>query len=538
MKPFQLVPCAVLLLCGLVTRGGCKPLETSSERLVGEVKADITAVTGLLNGELTRNGLGEEGKDVDLDKMLSGENKGEAEENFQIPGFEKPLSTGVIWVMEQAALQGYNEKTAHEWANFGQGAPEVGELPNDLPDVELSQEKFKSMMDKSKSYAPVEGLVDMRSKIADMYNARYRKGKASQYSAENVMIASGGRTAMSRIAHVLNKDSRVAHFSPEYTAYKFMLSAKGVKDIFSILLKPEDNFGISNEDLNKILVEKKIETLVMSNPCNPTGQAFEGEKLEKLVQLSNFAKNQKGQQRTIVFDEFYSWYNMLGPLGESLSAAKYVEDVNKDAVVIINGLTKNMRRAGHRLSWVLGPPEAIAALKAVGSAMDGGASHLDQLIAYPEFDLKRLEKRRLALQTHFRDKREYVLNRLERMGLKVDVPPKWTFYSNLSHLPQPLNNGMGFFEECLKERVIVVPGKFFDIDPNGTRDPLKSETQHFARLSFGPEKDTLIKGLDGIQRVLLKHKVKLPTDGHVVNLAKDVDPLDSSSGFQKLTISK
>lgn len=46
------------------------------------------------------------------------------------------------------------------------------------------------------------------------------------------------------------------------------------------------------------------------------------------------------------------------------------------------------------------------------------------------------------------------------MGLKVTVPPEATFYIwlDLGKLPEGMRNGMSFFEECLKEKVIVVPG--------------------------------------------------------------------------------
>lgn len=50
----------------------------------------------------------------------------------------------------------------------------------------------------------------------------------------------------------------------------------------------------------------------------------------------------------------------------------------------------------------------------------------------------------MALQRHFKTKRDYVLKRLAKLGLKVDIPPTSTFYIwlNLENLPAPLNNGL------------------------------------------------------------------------------------------------
>jgi len=45
----------------------------------------------------------------------------------------------------------------------------------------------------------------------------------------------------------------------------------------------------------------------------------------------------------IIFPKFYSWYyygKEEGDLGKSVSSAEYVEDVNSDCVVIVDGLTK------------------------------------------------------------------------------------------------------------------------------------------------------------------------------------------------------
>jgi aspartate/methionine/tyrosine aminotransferase len=50
----------------------------------------------------------------------------------------------------------------------------------------------------------------------------------------------------------------------------------------------------------------------------------------------------------------------------------------------------------------------------------------------------------MALQKHFKSKRDHVLARLKDMGLEVQIPPTSTFYIwlNLEGLPEPINNGL------------------------------------------------------------------------------------------------
>ena len=111
--------------------------------------------------------------------------------------------------------------------------------------------------------------------------------------------------------------------------------------------------------------------------------------------------------------------------------------------------------------------------------------------------------------------------------MPVAIPPQATFYIwlDLSVLPAPLNDGLTFFEECLREKTIVVPGIFFEINPSHRRDLFQSPCHHFVRISFGPPIEDLDKGLNAIERVFRRAKkegtkaigvdlVKSPTQGH------------------------
>lgn len=91
------------------------------------------------------------------------------------------------------------------------------------------------------------------------------------------------------------------------------------------------------------------------------------------------------------------------------------------------------------------------------------APHPLQAAAIPLIDPARFDGDRIALQTLFRNKRDYVLKRLRDMGFVIKNPPTATFYLwlDLSSLPKPLNSGLVFFEEALKEKVIVVCVRHF-----------------------------------------------------------------------------
>ncbi|KAI0691366.1 pyridoxal phosphate-dependent transferase [Cytidiella melzeri] len=405
-----------------------------------------------------------------------------------VPGIEHPGSTGVIYCSDCAMANGFSYASSHEWSNLGQGAPEVGDIPGAPPRLTSIPLPTDSL-----EYAPT---TDLREAVAHLYNTTYRQGKRSQYTYENVCIVPGGRAGLSRIAAVVGD---------VYCVRTIICSKKWSSIYLTFASVAESKYRLDLDQLRKDIRIQGLEVVLMSNPCNPTGQVVRGEELKELVQLS------RESGTNLILDEFYSWYiypENEAEFGQSVSSAEYIDDVNDDSVVIVDGLTKNWRLPGFRVCWVLGPKNLITALSQSGSFLDGGANHPLQLVAIPLLEPEHVHAEKVALQKHFKHKRDHVLKRLARLGLKVSVPPQATFYIwlNLEHLPAPLNNGVTFFKELLKEKCIGVPGIFFDINPLHRRNLFSSPCHHFIRLSFGPPIKVLNMGVDAIARVLKRAK--------------------------------
>ncbi len=54
---------------------------------------------------------------------------------------------------------------------------------------------------------------------------------------------------------------------------------------------------------------------------------------------------------------------------------------------------------------------------------------------------------------------------------------------------------MGFFRAALEEKVICVPGEFFDINPGKRRSGRSSRFRTYACFFFGPEEDVVVEGV-------------------------------------------
>ncbi|KAI8886053.1 PLP-dependent transferase [Backusella circina FSU 941] len=419
-----------------------------------------------------------------------------AKKEEKIYGIEHPGSTGVIYVMDRAFKRGFTY-SSEDWANFGQGAPEVGHIDGcaEKPKtIDIPQECYE--------YAPTSGVKELRNAVANLYNEVYRKDKESKYTYENVCIVPGGRAGLTRVAAVIG-DVNVGYFLPEYTAYEQMLSVFKRFVPIPTTLEEESQYHIDPETIRKEISNRGLGVIVASNPRNPTGQVIQGDELAKLVEIA------KSRHTTLVMDEFYSAYIYGDTPGQTISISEYVDDVNCDPVILIDGLTKNFRMPGFRVCWIVGPKSVISSMDSAGSFLEGGANHPLQVAAIPFLDPCKFKNEATSLQAHFRMKRDYVLMRLRNMGFEIRVPPNATFYIwlDLSHLPSPINIGLNFFEECLKEKVIVVPGIFFDVNPSHRRELFESPCHHFVRLSFGPPLEQLKKGLDNMERVIAKFKI-------------------------------
>jgi aspartate/methionine/tyrosine aminotransferase len=280
-------------------------------------------------------------------------------------------------------------------------------------------------------------------------------------------------------------------------------------------LSEEDGYHIHPDKIAEEIA-RGTSVILTSNPRNPTGKVV---KNPELAEIQNICRD----RATLVMDEFYGGYNYTSNCdGTTISSAENIEDVDEDDVLIIDGLTKRFRLPGWRIAWIVGPKEFIKAIGSCGSYLDGGANVPFQEAAVSMLEPTKVRNEMKALQRHFmvtppflifslvliinneQDKRDYVISRLREMGFIIKTVPDSTFYLwlDLEKLPEEISDGLNFFQACLEEKVIVVPGIFFDLNPSKRRDLFDSPCHHFVRFSYGPRMEVLKKGLDGIERVV------------------------------------
>ncbi len=410
---------------------------------------------------------------------------------------------GVIYVVAEAMKLGF--RNGHpDWCNLGQGQPEVGEMegaPPRIRSIEIAPEDH--------AYGPIDGTPELRAKVAEHYNRLFRRGKKSKYGPQNVSVAAGGRLMLTRIFAALG-DVNVGYQIPDYTAYEDMIAYHQHR--FTPVPVPaseEFGFAIRPEEFRREVEGRGLEAFVLSNPCNPTGRVLR----EK--ELASYVATARELSSTLVLDEFYSHFVYDGrkPGKGPVSGAEFVEDVERDPVLLVDGLTKSFRYPGWRVGWAVGPSAMIDTLGRAASAIDGGPSRPIQRAALEALEPERADQETNALRSVFSRKRNLMTDRLKELGVRFARESESTFYvwGSIADLPEPLDDGEAFFRAGLERKVMTVPGVFFDVNP-GKRRHGPSPFRPWVRFSFGPPIENVALGLDRLEEMVAEARgTKLAT---------------------------
>ena len=401
---------------------------------------------------------------------------------------------GVAQAMVDAAEFGYRNGRP-DWCNLGQGQPDVGRIegaPNRLTWITLEPH--------DQSYGPAGGIEELREAVANHYNRLYRSSEDSKYKKENVSIAAGGRLMLSRIFSTFGSIS-VGYKFPDSSAYHNVFShhLDRIKPV-PVQAGPDESFHLDPARLSEVMVAQKLRGFLIGNPCNPTGDLIRDAELKAYLTAARKSKC------TLILDESYSHY-IYGedgaPGSGPVSAATYVRNIEKDPVLIVDGLGKNFRYPGWRLSWVVGPSSVIANLERAATGFDGGPSLPSQRLAIKALDPERAEEETTAVRRLFAKKRLVMLEGLEALGIRCEHAPMGTFYvwADVSGLPRPLNTADGFFKAGVGKKVVTVPGRFFDVNPGGGHPPMK-QLKKWVRFSFGPSEDKITTGLERLGEII------------------------------------
>ena len=234
----------------------------------------------------------------------------------------------------------------------------------------------------------------------------------------------------------------------------------------------EERWSVDPDRVSRAMT-KRTRLVVISSPHNPSGGVVSPDAIRALGDLA------EKHDAWVLVDEVYRDAVYGGPRESSADA--------HPRCIATNSLTKSYGLLGLRCGWAMGAPDVVERIRRARDAVDAVGAYPTEVASSRAFAIiDRLEKRARAII-------EPNLERLVRfMDSRSDV--EWVRPDGGTvAFPRLVGESDtdAFAERLLRDHeTAVVPGRFFGAPP------------HF-RIAFGVAPETLERGLEAIERVLL-----------------------------------
>ena len=348
----------------------------------------------------------------------------------------------------------------------------VGE-PDFATPWHICENAIHSMSTGHTHYTANRGLLELRQEICKFHKEHYNQ----IYDPENeVIVTIGGSEAIDlAMRALLNPGDEVIVLDPNYVAYAPSVSLSGGV-VVPLQLKEEHEFKLKREDLEKVITPK-TKAMIINYPSNPTGGVMTKEDYEEIIDLI------KETGIYVISDEIYAELSF----DQEFSSLAQFNDI-KDQIIVVNGFSKAFAMTGWRLGYCLANKEVSEIMNKIHQYVIMSAPIMSQYAAIEA--LKNGYDDVLMMKADYLKRRNFLVNRLNRMGLKTNIP-HGTFYV-FCNIKNTNLSSEEFCEELLKKyKVACVPGNAFG--PSG---------EGFARISYAYSIDHIKEAMMRLEKFI------------------------------------
>ncbi|RNL18695.1 aminotransferase [Slackia faecicanis] len=369
--------------------------------------------------------------------------------------------------LDSLQLSGIRRITAKAKQTPGCVLLTLGEPDGNTAD-EVKREVGVSLEANDTHYPPNNGKEGLRNTLS-AHMAR----RGLSYSADEVIVTCGATEALFvALTCVMNPGDEVIVPTPAFGLYESIVTLN--RGVFVALDTSKTEFQIDDEALRSV-ASPRTKAIVITSPNNPTGCAYDE---ESLAAVARFACEHDvfvicdDVYASLVYDDFpYRGF-----------ACRYPD--LRDRVIVCDSFSKPYAMTGWRLGWVAADASIAAQMAKIHQYMVSSVPSFVQRAAE-----RALEQDVAPARGVYRERRDYVLRRLDAMGLPC-VHPAGAFYA----FPSIERFGMPSEEFCLRlideEGVALVPGSCFS-------------AEGFVRLSYCCSMESIEAGLDRLERFVL-----------------------------------
>ncbi len=326
-------------------------------------------------------------------------------------------------------------------------------------------------------YTPVDGTPSLKQAVID----KFQRDNGFDYAPDQILVSSGGKQSFYNLAQaLLDPGDEVIIPAPYWVSYPDMvLLAEGVP-VF-IHAGAEQQFKMTPAQLRGAITEQ-TRLVVINSPSNPTGMAYSRDELAALGEVLR-----EHPRILIATDDMYE--HIVWEKGSFVNILNACPDLY-ERTIVLNGVSKAYSMTGWRIGYAGGPAALIKAMKKIQSQSTSNPASISQAAA--EAALNGPQDCISEMLVHFKERHDYVVDRLNRIPGVECLPTDGTFYvfpsvTGMIEAIDGVKNDLDLAEYLIEQAgVAVVPGTAF------------GQGGHI-RISIATSMDNLEKALDRIE---------------------------------------
>jgi len=344
---------------------------------------------------------------------------------------------------------------------------EVGEPDFDAPAC-VKAAICQALEDGHTHYTHSLGVPPLREAICADYHRRY----GVEVQPANVIVFSGTSPAMMALfAALLDPGDETIISDPHYACYpNFIRFVDGVP--VTVPIDEADGFQYRPEAI-AAKITPRTRAIFINSPANPTGNLLSAERMAAIAELGPY----------VISDEIY---HGLVYEGQARSILEFT-----DKAFVLNGFSKRYAMTGLRLGYLIAPPDFVRPIQKIAQNFFISANAAVQYAGLAALTDPAAEAETARMREVYNQRRLFMIQRLQAMGLGITVAPTGAFYvfANARHIST--DSYKLAFDILEKAHVGVTPGIDFGQGGEG-----------YLRFSYANSMENIAKGMDRLERYL------------------------------------
>jgi aminotransferase len=360
----------------------------------------------------------------------------------------------------------------HNAVNLAQGFP-------DFPAPQILKDAARQAIAADvNQYAITWGAKRFRDAIAAKYGRLY--GLEIDPEREITVCCGSTEGMIASLLAVSNPGDEVVIFEPFYENFGPDTLLCSANRKFVKLHAPEWNFD--PKELRNAF-SKRTKAIIINSPGNPTGQVFDRAQLEIIADLC------QEFDALAITDEIYEHIIYDGVVHVPMMTIPGM----RERTILINSMSKTYSVTGWRVGWVLANPDITESVRKVHDFLTVGAAAPLQEAGVVALSLPPSYYDELA--QHYRERRDWMLQMLERTGFRC-THPRGAYYVMADFSAFTREKDDVAFTRHLIEKIGIaaVPGSSFFSDPG--------DGAGWIRFCFPKKYDTLKEAEERLKKLV------------------------------------